>query len=101
MIAYSSAIDVPESDIAEGRVYAVRQERAADGQIFPPFIKVSNGKIEPDDVYVAVPYRDSWFWIDDRDLHSKAMFSFLVILKSFTERENGQFAAPVISVPTN
>jgi hypothetical protein len=101
MIAYSSAIDVPESDIAEGRVYAVRQERAENGQTLPPFIKVSNGKAEPEEAYVAVPYRDSWFWIDDRDLHSKAMFSFLVILNSFTERENGQSAAPVISVPTN
>jgi hypothetical protein len=101
MIAYSSAIDVPEADIAEGRVYAVQQERAENGQTLPPFIRVSNGKVEPEEAYVAVPYRKSWFWIDDRDLHSKAMFSFLVILKSFTERDQGQSAAPIISVPTN
>jgi len=101
MIEYAGYIDVPESDISEGRVYAVVHERAEDDYLFPPLLKVHSGNEEPGNAYVAVPYRDCWFWIDDRDLHSKAMFSFLLILNSFTERVDSPLSAPVISVPTN
>ena len=51
--------------------------------------------------FVAVHYRDHWFWIDDRDIHSKTMFNFLMILFSFTERGKSEPDAPVITVPTN
>jgi hypothetical protein len=101
MIEYASFIDVPESDIVEGRVYAVQHKPPANDHVLPPLINVCSGNSEPDNAYVAVPYRDCWFWIDDRDLHSKALFSFLVVLNSFTERGDGTSAVPVISVPTN
>lgn len=100
MTEYASYIDVPESDISEGRVYAVKQG-CAEKDHLPPLIRVRNGTSEPDKAYVAVPYRDSWFWIDDRDIHSKAMFYFLMLLFSFTERGVGDQVAPVITVPTN
>jgi len=62
---------------------------------------VHNGVSKPDDAFVAVSYRDHWFWIDDRDIYSKAMFQFLMILFSFTERGESEQMAPVITVPTN
>jgi hypothetical protein len=61
---------------------------------------VRNGK-KPDDAFVAVPYRDHYFWFDDRDIHSKGMFFFLMILFSLTERGQDEQAAPVLTVPTN
>jgi hypothetical protein len=51
--------------------------------------------------FVAVHYRDHWFWIDDRDIHSIYMLNFLMILFSFTERGKSEPEAPVITVPTN
>lgn len=101
MAEYAAYIDVPESDISEGRVYAAKQDSAETKAQFPPLTRVHNGASKPDDAFVAVSYRDHWFWIDDRDIYSKAMFSFLMTLFSFTERGESEKMAPVITVPTN
>ena len=101
MVEYAAYIDVPESDISEGRVYAAKQGSAETKARFPPLTRVHNGASKPDDAFVAVFYRDHWFWIDDRDIYSKAMFQFLMTLFSFTERGESEQMAPVITVPTN
>ncbi len=67
---------------------------------FPALIRVHSGDSRPTDAYVAVRYRDQWFWIDDRDLSSKRVFSFLMLLFSLTEKDTLQ-AAPIVTVPTN
>jgi len=101
MSEFAAYIDVPESDISEGRVYAAKRASAETKAQFPPLARVHNGVSKPDDAFVAVSYRDHWFWIDDRDIYSKAMFQFLMILFSFTERGESEQMAPVITVPTN
>ena len=101
MTEFAAFIDVPEADIAEGRVYAIDQEAAQADHHLPPLIRVHNSLAEPERPHVAVPYRGSWFWIDDRDIHSKTMFYFLMVLFSSTERGDSEQAAPIISVPTN
>ncbi len=101
MLEYAAFIDVPPADISEGRVYAIDQEIAQTDRQLPPLIRVRNSVDEPERPYVAVPYRDRWFWIDDRDIHSKALFYFLMVLFSFTERDDSNQATPIISVPTN
>ena len=99
--AYAAFIDVPESHVSQGRVVATEQDPLATAAGFPPLIQVHNGNTKPDNAFVSVPYRDHFFWIDDRDVHSKSMFFFLMILFSFTERGRGGQAAPVLTVPTN
>ena len=48
---------------------------------------------------VAVKYREHWFWIDDLDIKSKKVFSFLMFL--FTLAETGMpEQAPVLTIPT-
>lgn len=101
MAEFAAYIDVPESDIAEGRVYAAKQGGAETEAQFPPLTRVHSGTSKPDDAFVAVSYHDHWFWIDDRDIYSKAMFQFLMTLFSFTERGESKQMAPVITVPTN
>jgi hypothetical protein len=100
MIDFASYIDVPESDVAEGRVYASQRESEETESEFPPLIRVENGAASPDDAYVSVRYRDRWFWIDDRDYPSKRLFYFLMLLFSLTET-GGQQAAPIVTVPTS
>jgi hypothetical protein len=59
---------------------------------------VHSGAEKPADAFVAIRYRDLWFWIDDRDLPSKGMFSFLMFLFTLTESGGGQ-VSPVLTVP--
>lgn len=100
MIEYASYIDVPESDIAEGRVSATYKMSPEVAARFPSLIRVSNDKSSPDDAYVSVRYRNRWYWIDDRDDLSKRTFYFLMLLFSLTDRGVSQ-GAPIVTVPTN
>lgn len=95
---FASYIDVPEADLTEGRVYSP-QHTPEQMLLFPPMLHVHNGPSAPDDAYVAVRYRNSWFWIDDRDQHSKAMFNSVLLLFSLTETAQSQLA-PLVTIPT-
>ncbi len=55
---------------------------------------------KPADAFIAVPYRNYWFWIDDRDMRSKTLFSFLMFVFSLTETGGVKEGAPIITVPT-
>ena len=89
----ASSFDVPERDVAEGRVTATRRD-AADAAV----LRVHETTDKPADAFVSVRYRDRWFWIDDRDAPSKRVFAFLMLMFSLTETGTAQ-AAPVLTVP--
>jgi hypothetical protein len=61
-------------------------------------IKVRSQDTQPDDAYVAVPYRGRWFSIADDDLRSKA---FLMLVGSIFSLQSGdlQTVAPVLTLP--
>ena len=59
---------------------------------------MSSSGEKPADAFVSVPYRDYWFWIDDRDLPSKRMFSFLMFIFTLVE-PGGKDGAPIITLP--
>jgi len=97
LIDLSSYIDVPARDIAEGRVFVPRRNEEAE-KLFPALLHVRSSEKPPNDAYIAVKYRDGWFWIEDRDHDSKAAFSFLMLLFSLTETGTAQ-TAPIVTVP--
>ena len=97
LIDFGSYIDVPARDIAEGRVFAPPLDEQAD-RLFPALLHVHSSDSPPKDAHVAVQYRDGWFYIDDRDHDSKAVFNFLMMLFSLTETGTTQ-AAPIVTVP--
>jgi hypothetical protein len=97
MIDLASHIDVPEADVAEGRVYGL-QRTPEQEQMFPTLISVRTGATPPADAHVSVHYRNQWFWIDDRDRQSKAVFNFLMFMFSLTDTGPSQ-AAPLVTVP--
>lgn len=101
MTTFASGIETPPSDIAGIHMDKAWQMRGLDKRPSRPWIHVHNGTSKPDAAFVAVRYRDHWFWIDDRDIRSKYMFNFLMILFSFTERGKSETDAPIITVPTN
>ena len=100
IIDLSADIEVPAAHVDERRVGPTRVEEAVkEGRILP-LIRIHSSSKKPDDAFVSIPYRNSHFWIDDRDLMSKKIFSFLMFV--FTLVETGEKGtAPIVTVPTN
>ena len=88
---------MPEADLKEGSVY-VSQRSAEQEQMFPQLIFIHCGPSAPGNAFVSVQYRGQWFWIEDRDIQSKAMLNFIMLMFSLTETGTAQ-AAPVVTVP--
>jgi hypothetical protein len=63
-------------------------------------LRIGSSPERPPYAFVAVPYRDHWFWIDDRDMPSKRLFTFLMFLFTLVEQP-GKEGAPVITIPTS
>jgi hypothetical protein len=101
MTAFAADIETPPLDPAGIHMDKALRHSGLGKNPLRPWIDVHNGTSEPDAAFVAVHYRNHWFWIDDRDIYSKTMFNFLLILFSFTERGKSVSEAPVITVPTN
>jgi hypothetical protein len=98
MIDYASYIDVPASDIAEQRVYAPARSPEHE-RLFPPLLRVHHGEVAPADAHVALRYRGGWFWIDDRDLRSKAALNILIFLAALTETGAAPGSTPIVTIP--
>jgi hypothetical protein len=91
----SSTVEVPARDVAEKRVTPT-MESEGEG-IQGPLIHIFYSVNKPGDAFAAVPYRDSWFWIDDRDYRSKRLFSFLMFVMTLTET-SGKEGAPIVTI---
>ena len=95
----ASFIEVPETHVAEKRVNPTSTEKGADGSPVPPLMRVRSSSEKPEDAFVAVPYRNHWFWIDDKDLRSKGLFSFLMFIMNLVDTGVKE-GAPVVTIPT-
>jgi hypothetical protein len=93
----ASYIDVPAAHVKEKRVRETVLEETAEGYSFPPLIEIQSSANKPENAFISIPYRDYWFWIDDRDQPSKSVFTFLMFLFLLTET-GGRVGAPVISI---
>jgi hypothetical protein len=99
MVELSSFIAVPEAHVADRRVGPTGEPELGPSGPVRPLIQISSSREQPTNAFVAVPYRDHWFWIDDRDMLSKRLFSFLFFI--FTLVETGGKETPtVIAIPT-
>ena len=93
----ASQVDVPEADLRQGRA-APGWETVANNANAVRLIQIHSSKSKPADAFVAVQYHGHWFWIDDRDLKSKRVLSFMLMLFTLAdtgEREN----LPLITIP--
>jgi hypothetical protein len=99
IIDLASYIEVPIAHVEEKKVNPTMPEDTAQGMPVPPLIRIHSSTDKPANAFIAVPYRHYWFWIDDNDLQSKALFSFLMFIFSLTET-GGKEGAPIITVPT-
>ena len=98
LIDLSSYIEVPVSSAAERRTFPTPALEIVNGAPVPPLIRILSSPENPGDAFAAVPYRKDWYWIDDKDLASKRLFSFIMFLFTLTESD-GKQGAPIITVP--
>jgi hypothetical protein len=94
MQAMAAGVDVPETDVAEGRAVPGLPPGADSGRL----IAIRSSASAPDDAFVAVHYRDRWFWIDDRDLASKRALSFMMMLFTLSDPA-GDEKGPTLTIP--
>jgi hypothetical protein len=92
-------IIVPEADVTERRVSPTPEADLGPEGPIPPLIRIASSTARPGDAFVAVPYRGHWFSIDDRDISSKDLFSFIMFLFTFVETGSKE-AAPILTIPT-
>jgi len=98
IVDLASYIEVPTAHVEEKRVNPTMPEEMVQGRPVLPLIRISSSSEKPGETFIAVPYRNYWFWIDDRDLRLKTLFSFLMFIFSLTET-GGKEGAPIITVP--
>jgi hypothetical protein len=98
IIDLASYIEVPDVHVEEKRVNPTQKDGSDMGGPSTPMIRIHSSREKPADAFVAVPYRDHWFWIDDRDLPSKRIFSFIMFIFTLVET-GGKEGAPIITIP--
>ncbi|CCO24172.1 hypothetical protein [Maridesulfovibrio hydrothermalis] len=93
----SGRVNMPAEDLISHRVVAATPATANKG-LFKS-VMVHSAKDKPEDSFASIQYRDSWFWIDDHDLLTKKVFSFLML--AFTLMDKGQQESQLqLTIPT-
>jgi hypothetical protein len=96
MAQVALSAEVPQKDIDEGRT--TPSSPLLQNPAFKPLARIRCGKLRPQDAAIAVRYRNLWFWVDDKDLASKRMFTMLLLMVNLAEAGTPS-NAPLITIP--
>jgi hypothetical protein len=100
LLEVASGIEVPGEDVTHGRTAPSARESTAADPHDRPLIRILSSASRPTSIYSAVQYHGTWYWIDDGDIASKRVFTFLMLF--FSLAETGVTPqAPVLTVPAN
>jgi hypothetical protein len=93
----SAYIDVPAQHVEQGRALPPFEGR--EGTSGDLGLRIHSGADRPAEAAVAVRYRDTWFWVDDRDARSKLVLGFALMLSSLAETD-AAVTLPVLTIST-
>ena len=74
LVDLSSYIQVPGANVEERRTYATPPPEISKGVPVTPLMQILSSPQAPGDAFAAVPFRNEWYWIDDKDFRSKSFF---------------------------
>lgn len=90
-------VEVPPVHLDDGRATPGPAPTGTASEFQAP-LRIRSSREKPADAYVAVRYRDHWFWIEDREVKSKRAFAFMMML--FTLSDSGEKEnLPLITIP--
>ncbi len=107
MMFLANGVEVPSEHYCAGLVIPMQD---AAGQPFDPRVITQDlfqvhvckgGHHPPEQAYLAIRYRDYWFYIDDRDTNSKSTFMLVYQLSrlDFARQQLGGTNAPTLTLP--
>ncbi len=96
----SAGVEVPAQHLAEGRARPMTDSAGGPGGAGYPIARIRVSEERPTDAFVAVRYRNQWFWVDDRDFASKRVFTFLRMFSSIAETGVTP-QLPLLTIPAN
>jgi hypothetical protein len=97
----SSYINLPEDQLQKGGAFPPLPLAPNGQEVLPPLIQIATGRTRPDNAFVAVHYGALWYWIDNGDLRSKAVFTFLLILMTLADTSDKGSGAPQLTIQAN
>jgi hypothetical protein len=93
-------VSVPPEHVADHRTLGTTAPSSGETAALTPIMSIQSGTERTAKAFTQIRYRDHWYWIDDRDLISKRVFTFLTIL--FTLSETGhQIQQPILTIRAN
>jgi gamma-glutamylcyclotransferase (GGCT)/AIG2-like uncharacterized protein YtfP len=96
MSAFSSYLDVSATDLKAHRAVPAFESTAPANR--QDVVRIRCGKDKPADAFVAVQYRNQWFWIDDGDWQTKRALTAVMFF--FTLADTGTSdKLPLITIP--
>src|SRR4029079_10229941 len=99
LVDLAANIEVPAQHVEQKRVMPTMPvEKTAAGTEIAPLIRIYSSPDRPADSFSSIRYRDNWYFIDDRDVRSKSLFTFLMFIFSLTETQ-GKEGAPIVTIP--
>jgi hypothetical protein len=94
----ASFVSVPEAHVLERRVGPTQEDEEGGEGPIRPLIQIGSAAARPHDAFAAVRYRGYWFTIDDHDIPSKRLFTFLMFIFTLVET-SGKEGAPIVTIP--
>ena len=92
MFELAAEVDIPQAHLADGRTMKITRQ---DGD--ERLLRIRSQPGPPEDAFVAVPYQNHWFWIDNKDVATKRVLASMMMLFSLAETSSPA-QMPVITV---
>jgi hypothetical protein len=98
MLELAANIQIPKPDVAKGKVSPTQVEAQAGERQLGPSVNIESGSEAPSNASVAVEFDHRWFWIDDTDYRSKAVFGSVMLLFSISD-VGVKGTGPIVTIP--